>query len=237
VAGFSAARGPELIFDLAAVRLAPWAVTLGRVVLLSGLVAGLLALHFTSSRYLFALGRDRVLPRGLGRPAAASLTQSIFVGVVLAGFWYFGVTPASQWAHWLAVGGGIGVLVLLVGASLAALLFLNRAPNGENAWQRFLAPGLSTVAFGALGYLAFSNLAALLGVGGRSVWIVPGALVAAVVLGILVGLGMRLARPVAYAGIGLGGTAVVISPTSPPVPDERTPGAHRPERINRQLSA
>jgi hypothetical protein len=41
---------------------------------------------------------------------------------------------------------------------------------------------------------------------------------------------LRGARPVVYAGIGLGGTAVVVSPN---VPQQRTPGAHRPERTHR----
>lgn len=222
------AAGPasSSFFDLAADRLAPWAVTLGRAVLLTGLLAGAVALHHTIKRYLFALGRDRVLPRG-----SASLTQTVLAGVLLAGAWRFGLTPGSRLVQWLMVGGSIGVLMLLTAASLAALLHLNRAPNGENAWRRFLAPALSTVAFGALDYLAFANLHVLLGVAGRQVWVLPGVLAAAVLLGLVMGLIMRAARPVAYAAIGLGGTAVVVSPTSPPIPEQRTPGAHRPERV------
>jgi amino acid transporter len=236
-AATSAARGPSLIFDLADARLTPWAVTLGRVVLLTGLLAGLIALHHTIKRYLLALGRDRVLPRGLGRPAVASATQTVLAGAFLAGAWYFGLSFDSPAVHLLEVSGGIGVLVLLTAVSLAALLYLNRVPNGENAWQRFMAPGLATVAFGVLGYLAFRNLGALLGVSGRAVWVLPGTLAAAVILGVLVGLIMRAARPVAYAAIGLAETPVVVTPSAPAAPQQRVPGAHRPERVNRKLSA
>ena len=240
ITAVSAERGPELLFDLAAARLAPWAVTLGRMLLLTGTLAAMIALHHTIARYTSALGRDRVLPAWLGQtaraPRAASLAQTTIAGAVIGGYALW--SPHRPLAGWLGVAGGIGVLLLLAAVSLAALLFLNRAPDGENAWRRFLAPGCATIAFGTLGYLAFANLAELLGVrpGDPLTRIVPGAFGVAVLLGIGYGLALRKTRPIVYAGIGLGGTAVVISPTSTPVPKQRTPGAHRPERINRELT-
>jgi hypothetical protein len=64
-------------------------------------------------------------------------------------------------------------------------------------------------------------------------WIVPGVFGAAVLLGLCYALILRKIRPIVYAGIGLGGTAVVVSPVPPPATRQRTPGAHRPERLNR----
>ena len=242
LAAVAAARGQETMFDLAAARLTPWAVTLGRIVLLTGVVAAMVALHHTIARYMFALGRDRVLPGGLGRtaprtlaPRAASLTQTLVMGLVIGGCAYLDLDPQTQLARRLGVSGGIGILLLLIAASLAALLFLNRAPDGENAWRRFVAPGLATVAFGTLGYLALVDFAELLGVrdGDPLTWIVPGVFGAAVLLGLCYALILRKIRPIVYAGIGLGGTAVVVSPVPPPATRQRTPGAHRPERLNR----
>ena len=237
IASTAASRGPELPFDLAAARLAPWTVTLGRTVLLTGLVAALVALHHTIARYLVALGHDRVLPSGLGR-RAASLTQTVVAGLVLGGAAYLGLDPQTELARRLAVSGSVGILLLLTLTSLAALIFLNRVPNGENAAQRFLAPGVATIALGALGYLAVVNLGALLGVDRHDplTLIVPGGYAAALLLGVGYGLALRKARPIAYAGIGLSGTAVIVSPASPPIPKPREPGAHRPERINRELT-
>jgi hypothetical protein len=213
----AAGRGSELIFDLAAQRLAPWAVTLGRVTLVTGLLAALLALHRVVGRYLLALGRERVLP---GRtPAAASLVQSVIVGAVLGGYAYAGAGPGPE----PAVAGGLGILVLLTASSLAALVFLNRHPNGEGAWQRLLAPMLSTVGLGVLCYLAALDRPVLAVVIG-----------AAVLLGIGHGYVLRRRMPVVYAGIGLGGAAVVVTPTLPILPRQRLPGAHRPERVNRE---
>ncbi|MBL7257355.1 APC family permease [Paractinoplanes lichenicola] len=242
----SRARGSELLFDLAAERLAPWALTLGRMMLLTGLFAAALALHNAIARYLFALGRERVLPAGLGRtarrtlgPRAASLTQSAVAALLLAGAAAAGVADPPLTGRRLVLAGGLGLLVLLLVTSVAALLHLNQVPNGEGAYTRFVAPVLSTVGLGAVGYLAFRDLGALLGVR-EKVWILPVALAAVAALGVVHALVLRGVRPVIYAGIGQGGAPVVVTPKVPlprepekvPDPQEpRAPGAHRPERV------
>ncbi|HEX5201520.1 MAG TPA: APC family permease [Actinoplanes sp.] len=238
VAALARARGPELVFDLAGARLAPWAVTTGRVVLLTALIAAALALHNAIARYLYALAREHLLPAPLGRvarrtsaPRTASLVQSAIGAIALAVSALAGVGSPSALAHRLGVAGGLGVLVLLLATALAALLHLNRVPNGEGAWGRFLAPILSTVALGTLCYLAFWNIPSLLGVppDATLVWLVPAALSAVAGAGLVHGVALRGARPTVYAGIGQGGTAVVVTP----LPQPRKPGAHRPERVNR----
>lgn len=226
------ARGPELLVELAADRLGPWAITLGRATLVAGLLAAMIALHLVITRYLSALGRERVLPPALGRGVTASLTQTVTAGAVLGACAYADVGPGRG----VGVAGGLGILALLPVTSLAALLFLNRNPGGAGVWARFLAPMLSTVGLGVLGCRAARDLPALLGVPVERVWVVPAAAGAAVLLGIGYGLVLRRAAPVTYAGVGLGGAAVVVSPVSLPIPQPRNPGAHRPERINREVS-
>jgi hypothetical protein len=162
-----------------------------------------------------------VLPhRPTSTPARASLVQTVLVGLMIGGGALIEVDPAL-----LSLAGGLGILVLLLGVSLAALLFLNRQPAGEGAWSR-LAPGLSTITLGALVYLAIDEH--------RTLGIVAAAVLA---LGVVHGLVLRAATPVTYAGLGLGGTPVVVTPSKPPVravPRQREPGAHRPERVNRE---
>jgi amino acid transporter len=239
MSSLAAGRGSELMFDLAHERLAPWAVTIGRVLLLTGLLAALISLHYTVARYTFALGRERLLPRRLGRtgarssaPRAASLVQSVVAGAVLGGAVALDLDPVAELFRWLVTVGGLGVLLLLLGASLAALLFLNRAPDGENAFVRLIAPGLSTVGLGTLAYLAAVNLPALLGVppDALPVLVVPVVFAAVILLGLSYGFALRAAQPIFYAGIGLGGAAVVVAPA---VPKPRVPGAHRPERVDK----
>ena len=125
-------------------------------------------------------------------------------------------------------------MLLLTVTSLAALLFLNRNPNGEGLWQRLCAPVLATVGLGLLCWLAARDLPALLGVPVGRVWIGPVVAGAAVLAGAGHGLALRRRAPVVYAGLGLGGAAVVVTPTLPVLPHQRRPGAHRPERVNRE---
>jgi amino acid transporter len=239
VSGSAAGRGTELMFDLAGARLAPWAVTLGRVLLLTGLLAAMISLHHTVARYTFALGREHLLPAWTGRtgrrsaaPQAASLTQTVVAGAVVGAAVALDGDPPAELFPWLVTGGAWGVLLLLLGASLAALLLLNRVPGDENAYVRFVAPSLATVGLGTLVYLATINLPGLLGVpaGALLVLVVPGVFAAATLLGISYGAVLRMTRPIVYAGIGLGGAAVVVTPA---VPKQRAPGAHRPERIRK----
>jgi amino acid transporter len=227
------ARGAQLVFDLAAARLAPWTVTVGRLVLVTGLVAALLAVHQTIARYLFALGRERVLPARLGRtarrtmaPRAASLTQSAIAAlVVTVGYLLRLDSPAV-----FAAAGGLGILLVLLATSVAALLHLNRMPEHAGLYRGLVAPMLSTVALGVLAYSAFGNLPALLGVpaGSPLVLIVPAVLAGAVALGLAHALLLRATRPIDYAGIGEQGTPVV---TARALPEPRDPGRHRPERV------
>jgi hypothetical protein len=60
--------------------------------------------------------------------------------------------------------------------------------------------------------------------------LLPGALLVTVLFGVSYGCALRALSPIVYAGIGLGGTAVVVTPA---IPRPREPGAHRPERIDR----
>jgi hypothetical protein len=80
-------------------------------------------------------------------------------------------------------------------------------------------------------FLAARDLPALLGVPVDQVWIGPAAAGVAVLAGIGSGLALRRTAPVIYAGIGLGGAAVVVTPSLPALPQQRLPGAHRPERV------
>lgn len=242
IAELSRTRGTEVLFDLAGGRLTPWAVTLGRLMLLTGLLAAMLALHHAISRYLFALGRERVLPAVLGRtvprartPAAASVAQSLLAGALLAAACLAGVDDPAALARGLAVAGGLGILTLLLATSVAALLHLNQVPGAEGTWARFVAPGLSTVALGSLGFLVWHHLPALLDVpaGDPLRWIVPAAVGGAALLGASHALVLRAARPVVYAGIGQGGVPVVVTPQLPQPRPPREPGAHRPERVGR----
>ncbi|MEU4559356.1 APC family permease [Actinoplanes sp. NPDC023936] len=239
ITAVAGARGADLLFALAGERLLPWAVTTARVILVVGVLAGVLALHHAMARYLYAMGREGVLPsvlaatgRRTGAPRAASLTQTLVVGAALAGAYAAGADPGPVTARWMILGGALSILLLLLVTALAALLHLNRAPGGESAWGRFVSPLLSTVFLGSLVCLAFRDLPEILGLpaGYPLVRAVPAAIGGCVLLGLAHAAAVRWRWPERYAGIGLCGTAVVVTPY-PEIPAQRSPGAHRPERV------
>ncbi|MEV6347072.1 amino acid permease [Actinoplanes sp. NPDC051851] len=248
------ANGSDLLFALSAERLVPWAVTLGRLMLVAGLFTGILALHHAITRYLYALGRERILPgvleatgRRTGAPRAASLTQSLIAGAALLGAYAAGATTEPHTARWLVLGGALGILLTQLLISLATVLDIHRGGG-------ILAPALATVSLAVLAYLAFVNLPALLDVrpGAALTRVLPAAILACALIGVVQALLLRTLHPVRYAAIALAGTAVVVTPRSTPhalpsptthaeprptaepfrIPRQRTPGAHRPDRID-----
>ncbi|HEY6798454.1 MAG TPA: amino acid permease, partial [Kineosporiaceae bacterium] len=85
------ARGTDLVFALVAHRLGPIAVTAGQVLFATSITAAMISFHATTARYVFALGREGVLPAVFGRttmagaPKAASLAQTtVGLGVIVA---------------------------------------------------------------------------------------------------------------------------------------------------------
>ncbi len=121
-------HGPQLIFDLVTPYLLAPLVQLGQLLFLTSLFAAALAFHATAARYLFALGREGVLPGWLGKtsrhtgaPARASLTHSLIAATALAGYVAAGWRdPLTHLLFWGTVAGGFGVLILRLPARAGA---------------------------------------------------------------------------------------------------------------------
>ncbi|MFY1632957.1 APC family permease [Solwaraspora sp. WMMB335] len=168
----AARHGPDLMFALVAAHLPAAAVDAGRLLLATSLFAALLAFHNLVARYLFALGRERVLPARLGRtnrrtgaPALGSFTQTVLSAVVVIGYAVAGWDPIVHLFFWLTVTGGLGVLILMTAATVSVLVFFHRHRHrhphqqwqqhqhphqrpqarrlGESRWSTLVAPGLA----------------------------------------------------------------------------------------------
>jgi amino acid transporter len=126
--------------------------TLAAAVLPLGTLAALLSFHMTLTRTLFAGGTDGLLPsayatvnRRTGAPVAATLTQSAIalVGVLVAALG--GTDPLRELFAWGSYVAGVGLLAVMVGVSLAVILFFRGRDTAENTWQRLVAPALSAL--------------------------------------------------------------------------------------------
>jgi amino acid transporter len=207
------AQGPGLLFGLAG---SGGLSQAAQLLFLTSLFAAALAFHNTVWRYIFALGREGVLPAALGRtgpnsiPKAASLVQSLTGLVAIALYAACGWQPMTDLFFWLGTTGGFGILVLLALTAVAVIAFFARDSRGETAWSRLIAPALATVLLGGLVVLAVLHYATLLGVppGSTAAWALPASYAAAAVAGLGWGLFLRARRPQVYATVGLGAHAV-----------------------------
>jgi amino acid transporter len=216
-------QGPGLVFGTIATHYGSLAADIANVLLITSVFAALLSFHNSVARYFFALGRERVLPRFLGRtgarsgaPVAGSLLQSLLAIIVVAAFVAAGRDPLFDLFTWLSGIAAAGVVLLMAGSSLSVIGFFWGRRVEENVWQRAIAPALGAFAlFGILVVMMF-NFDKLLGPTAppNLRWILPGVIVAAAVLGLLWGLVIRSTRPEAYALIGRG----AIDPTQAPEP-------------------
>ena len=212
VVAAAAAQGPGLLFGLGGGALSQAAQWL----FLTSLFAAALAFHNCVWRYIYALGRENVLPAALGRtggnniPKAASLAQSATGLAVITAYAAAGWQPMTQLFFWLGTTGGFGILVLLAATAVAVVVFFARDGRGETAWTRLIAPALAAVLLAGLVVLAVLHYGTLLGVpaGATAAWALPASYAAAAVTGIAWGLILRARRPQVYAAIGLGAHAV-----------------------------
>jgi amino acid transporter len=205
-------EGPGLLFGLGDGFLSSTA----QLLFLTSLFAAALAFHNVVWRYMYALGREHVLPSVLGRtggnniPKAASLVQSATGLVVIVAFAAGGWPPMTDLFFWLGTTGGFGILVLLALTSIAVVAFFGRDGQGESLWSRLIAPALAAVLLALIVVLAVQNYATLLGVpaGSAAAWILPAGYALVFVIGLAWGSLLKARKPQLFAAIGLGAYAV-----------------------------
>ncbi|GAA4993862.1 APC family permease [Yinghuangia aomiensis] len=206
VALAQAADGPDLTFNAAGAHVGTWLADSMEVLIIVSAFASTLAFHNAGARYMYALGREGLLPRSLGRvsgkhgsPGAAVLAQSGFnvlliaVGVLLA------ADPYAEVFLWSNSVGVLGVMVMQALAALAVWAFFRRDRRGMSAFRVVWAPLISCLGLVVLSVLAVLHFDLLTGKTGtvNTVLLVPLPVVA--VAGVLVALRIRRRDPARYA--------------------------------------
>ncbi len=138
------------VFQIADERAGMALATAMRLLLLTSAFAAILAFHNSISRYLFAMGREGLLPERLSRthllhlsPHVASVTQSLSAWVIMMLFVVAGADPITVLFARVSAVGTLGVVALMAIASAAVLGYF-RGQSGN--WLRVRAPSLvSTV--------------------------------------------------------------------------------------------
>lgn len=183
--------------------------------ILTGSFACGMAFHNTASRYLYALGREGLLPRALGRthrrfktPHVASFVQTGASAIIVLLFAYFGGTDNPNTQAYgelyglMALMGTIIILVAQAVVSIAIIAYFHREHPADRHWlTTVLAPALAFVSQAAVVYLCLTNMDFLGGGFSFATWI-PWIDLAVLVLGVAGALVLKRTDPARYEQIG-----------------------------------
>ncbi len=187
--------GGELLYDVSA------------VLLCTSVLAGLQALHNASSRYLFALGREKVLPSRLGdyhpqhlSPHIASIVVTVIASIVTAIFIIGGWDPYVVMAATLIGVGTLGIIALQATASLAVVTFFWRRGD-RDLWRCVIAPMIGFVGLTTAFFMALSHYPVLTGSTDPLINSTPIVLFAVAFAGVVMALQLRRRNPATYAAL------------------------------------
>ena len=134
----------ELFFTLSSDFLGQAATVMMQILLCTSLFGSMLALHNGANRYMYVLGRERVLPQWLsgvhrsrGVPHRASMTQVTITALIVAVFALAGLDPYVNLATSMLGLGTLGVVALQCAAAVSVLGFFRNRGTGTGG-----APGL-----------------------------------------------------------------------------------------------
>lgn len=140
--------------------------------IITGSFACGMAFHNTAARYMYSLGRERILPRYLGRthpswhsPHTASVTQSAIAAVIVLIFAAFAGTGDAQSQAYLQLYGlmaFMGVVIILGIQALVSVAIWNYFrrvhPEEHHIIKTMFSPLVGVVAEIAVLYLAISKI-------------------------------------------------------------------------------
>ncbi|MGW1893549.1 APC family permease [Streptomyces sp. NPDC002004] len=195
----------DLFFHLSDDYLTAALTTAMQVLLCLSLFAGWLALHNAASRYMFVLGRERVLPGALGEvhgrhasPFRASLTQTVFTLLTAAAFAIAGLDPYLGLTTSMLGIGTLGIVFLQAVACLSVIGYFRRRPD-RHWWRTTLAPTLGFAGLAVATALVVVNFDTMTGTDNPVVDSLPWLLLVGAVLGPAYALWIRSAHPERYA--------------------------------------
>jgi amino acid transporter len=216
----------QLIFDLVTPYVSTGLVQGGQALILTSLLAAGLAFHNVVARYLYALGRERVLPATMervgqsGAPKVASRTQSWVVLFLLVLAWQLRADPAVNLYFWATVTAGFGLVLLMCATSVSVVAFFRRRRRLESVWRRSIAPTVAAFLLLLIIGGTIVQFSDLLGLprGAPLAWIAPAVFGVVAVIGLAWADVLRRFFPDTYAAIGLGAEAAQAQTDRQPVP-------------------
>jgi amino acid transporter len=199
------------LFALGSTYIGAALTTVMSLLFISSVFAALLAFHNAVARYLYALGREGLVPARLGRthtkylsPHTGSLSQSILAFVIVLIFVITGQDPVLALFTWLTQLGTLAIIVLMALASFAVVAFFARDRDlDHNVARTTVAPIVGGVAMTAVAIYAASQFGLLIGNPQSPLrWILPALIVVAAIAGIIAAFTLKSRSPELYTQMG-----------------------------------
>jgi amino acid transporter len=230
-AGYATGGAPDpttVLFVTGTERLGQIWGTAAALLFATSLFAALLSFHNSVARYMFALGREGVIPAAFGRvhgvtgaPYVASLSQSVLALVIVGVFALSGADPVLQLFTWLTNMGALGVLLLMAVTSFAVVGYFRRHPDsGLGRWASTIAPGAAGAMLLVVLVLGVVNFNVLItGAIGAPLdamaVVLPLILFGGGAAGLVVGALLKRRNPAVFASVGEGAGAEAEEPARP----------------------
>jgi amino acid transporter len=197
----------DLFFALGDQYMGTAATDVMQALLCTSLFAAMLALHNAANRYVYVLGRERVLPEWLGAvhrkhasPHRASLLQTVLSIVIAGAFAIGGLDPYTGLAASMIGLGTLGILLLQGSAAVSVVTYFRHHPD-RHWWRTLLAPLLGAAGLITAVVLLSMNYSLLTGTSLAIVNNMPWLFAISTVVGIGYARWMRSARPARYRNL------------------------------------
>ncbi|MFT4213935.1 MAG: APC family permease [Microbacterium sp.] len=193
----------DLLFSLIAQYLGEPMTIVAEVLLLVSLFAAMLAFHNSATRYLYSLGRARVLPHALSRtrangaPQLAGLVQAGFAAIVGGCFALAQLDPILIVVPAMLGIGTLSVIVLQTLAALSIVVWFRRQRD-PRLWSTLIAPGLGFLGLISIALLAIINFNIVAGTENPVILLLPWLLVLAAIGGVGYGAYLKSSKPAVY---------------------------------------
>ncbi|MBB6404512.1 APC family permease [Arthrobacter sp. AZCC_0090] len=196
----------DLLFSLSQRYLGSAMTDIMMVLLLVSLFAAMLAFHNSATRYLYSLGRAKVLPSALARtrhngaPQFAGVVQIAFAAIAAGLFALAGLDPITALVPSMLGFGTLCVIVLQALAALSIVVYFRRARD-PRLWSTLIAPGIGFIGLLAIVVLAITNFDVVAGSSEISIRLMPLLLVGALIGGLLYASYLKRSKPAVYEGL------------------------------------
>jgi amino acid transporter len=137
--------------------LGPFAADTASLLLITSMFAACLAIQNIAARYLYALGKDRVIPSQLGtvnRTHGSPVVAAACGGILMLTFFLLPAFTGKSSVYAYTALAGIGAYILIglwTATSLAIIVFFRKnCEETATLWQSMIAPTLALIGLGAI---------------------------------------------------------------------------------------